>query len=227
MLNLIQAVLWDLDGVLIDSEEAHYITWKMVFKELGRELTHTEFKNTFGMNNKSVMQTFFKDELSEEKKEAYSEKKEVLFRENVKGNVKFLPGVDNWLKYFYENRIPQAMATSAPEANIEAILREFPHPEYFQTTVSAEKLPGKPDPAVFLKAARVLSAAPAQCLVFEDSVAGVKAAKAAGMVCIALTSTNPAGKLGEADLIIDAYNSLSSGQIIDLFTRVEERNLIK
>ena len=224
MENIIQAILWDLDGVLIDSEEAHYITWKMVFKELGRELSHAEFKKTFGMNNKSVMQTFFRNDLSEIKKEEYSEKKELLFRENVKGNVKFLPGVKNWLKYFYENGIPQAMATSAPEANIEAIIREFPHPEYFQTTVSAEKLPGKPDPAVFLKAAGALNASPAQCLVFEDSVAGVKAAKAAGMVCIAITSTNPAEKLQEADLIIDTFDSLSSEQITGIFTRIKEKN---
>ena len=153
MKSYLKAVLWDMDGVLVDTEEAHFITWKMVFKDLGRELPRTEFKNTFGMNNKTLMQTFFGAELSEIEKEKYSDKKEVLFRENIKGNVKLLSGVERWVDYFYENKIPQAVASSAPVANIEAIIREFPHPEHFQATVSAEKLPGKPDPAVFLKPA--------------------------------------------------------------------------
>ena len=216
MKNNLKAVLWDMDGVLVDTEETHYITWKMVFKKLGRGLSPIEFKNTFGMNNKTLMQTFFNSELSESDKEKISEEKEVLFRENIKGNVKLLPGVDTWINYFYENQIPQAVASSAPVANIEAIIREFPRPERFQTMVSAEKLPGKPNPAVFLKAAGELNAIPAQSLVFEDSMAGVKAAKAAGMKCIAITSTNPSEKLYEADIIIDKYESLTLQQIRNL-----------
>ena len=107
-------------------------------------------------------------------------------------------------------------------ANIEAIIREFPHPEHFQATVSAEKFPGKPDPAVFLKAGEILKTYPSQCLVFEDSIAGVKAAKAAGMVCIAITSTNPAERLLEADMVIETFDLLNCEQITNLFSKVKE-----
>jgi beta-phosphoglucomutase-like phosphatase (HAD superfamily) len=100
----------------------------------------------------------------------------------------------------------QAIASSAPQANIDALVDELHVREFFEVIVSGYDMPGKPHPMVFLRAADLMEVPATNCIVIEDSVAGVRAAKSAGMRCIAVTTTNPAQLLSEADVVVDSLD---------------------
>jgi beta-phosphoglucomutase family hydrolase len=204
----IHAVLWDLDGVLVNSGEYHYAAWKQTFEELGVPFSEEQFRATFGMNNAGILELMYGSKLPSDREQQISERKESLFREAVKGNAKLLPGVENALKNFSVRNWKQAIASSAPPKNIEVLVQELQIGIYFDTIVSGNDIPGKPDPAVFLKAARQLGVEPFNCTVIEDAVSGVEAAKNAGMRCIAVTTTNAPGVLSKADLILDSLLEL-------------------
>jgi beta-phosphoglucomutase family hydrolase len=198
------AVLWDMDGVLVNTGEYHYAAWKKTFDELDIPFSEEQFRATFGMNNTGILEIMFGTKLPLEQEEQISERKEGFFREAVKGNAKLLPGVEDALNYFSVWNLKQAIASSAPPKNIEVLVQELQIGGYFEAIVSGYNIPGKPDPAIFLKAARQLGVKPEYCTVIEDAVAGVEAAKSAGMNCIAVTTTNTAVALSKADLILDS-----------------------
>ena len=198
----IKAILWDLDGVIVDSFDGHYRAWQRVFAELGEPFTLEDFTRTFGMNNRNIFKTLLPRELDEEEFWRLSERKEQYFRAGIRGNCQLLPGVLDWLQRFDQLGLKQAIASSAPQQNIDAHLDELDIRHWFTAVASGEKLRGKPDPAVFLLAASLLKVAPSECLVIEDAVPGVAAARSAGMRCLAVLTTNPAEKLSRADLIV-------------------------
>jgi beta-phosphoglucomutase family hydrolase len=202
------AVLWDLDGVLVNSGEHHYAAWKQTFEELGVPFSEEQFRATFGMNNAGILEWMYGSKLPSDREQQISERKESLFREAAKGNAKLLPGVENALINFSAWNWKQAIASSAPPKNIEVLVQELQIGKYFDAIVSGNDIPGKPDPAVFLKAAQQLGVKPINCTVIEDAVSGVEAAKNAGMRCIAITTTNSAGDLSKADLILDSLLEL-------------------
>jgi len=161
-----------------------------------------DFTRTFGMNNRNIFKTLLPRELDEEEFWRLSERKEQYFRAGIRGNCQLLPGVLDWLQRFDQLGLKQAIASSAPQQNIDAHLDELDIRHWFTAVASGEKLRGKPDPAVFLLAASLLKVAPSECLVIEDAVPGVAAARSAGMRCLAVLTTNPAEKLSRADLIV-------------------------
>ena len=113
--------------------------------------------------------------------------------------------------------LKQAVASSAPQANIDALLDELGIREYFQAEAAGATLRGKPDPAVFLLAAELLGVEPANCLVIEDALAGVEAARRGGMKCVAVCTTNPAEKLEAADVVVNDLTSLTMEMLVTLF----------
>jgi HAD superfamily hydrolase (TIGR01509 family) len=139
---------------------------------------------------------------------AISDRKEHLFRQAVRGNVEPLPGVRTWLARLAAEGVSQAIATSAPPANINVMVDEAGLRVYFDAIVSGFEMSAKPDPAVFLEAADCLGVAPDRCIVVEDAIAGVEAAKRAGMRCIAVTVTNPAEALQDADIVVERLDQL-------------------
>lgn len=217
ILNL-HAVLWDMDGVLVDTFDAHYRSWQLTFDELSQPFDLDMFRKTFGMNNRLILTTIFERDLSERFIQRVSDRKETLFRESIKGSAKLLPGVMEWLERFAEMGIKQAVASSAPQANIDALLDELGIRNYFQAEAAGATLKGKPDPAVFLLAAKLLGVEPAHCLVIEDAVAGVEAARRAVMKCVAVLTTNPADKLSGADVILKDLSLLNNSMLQELFT---------
>jgi len=210
------AVLWDMDGVLVDTGEFHYIAWKKTFDELNAPFDREDFKQTFGMNNAGILEWVLGEKPDPEEVEEISHKKESLFRDLAKGKVKLLPGVSTWLKKFQDWEMKQAITSSAPPANIEFLVAELKIKEYFDEIVSGFDLPGKPNPDVFLKAAGALQIDPENCVVIEDAIAGVEGAKRAGMSCIAVTTTNPADKLAKADIIVENLGKLSEDEFSSL-----------
>lgn len=211
-----KAILWDMDGVLVDTFDAHFRAWSRIFAELDHPFTLDDFRRTFGMNNRTILKTLLGIDLPEGEFNAVSDRKEVYFRESVRGSARLLPAVMDWLERFQVLGLAQAVASSAPPENIDVLLDELEIRRYFVAVVSAESLPGKPDPAVFLLAASSLGVAPADCLVIEDAVPGVEAAKRGGMRCVAVLTTNPPEALQQADLIVPDLTHLTLEMLADL-----------
>jgi|WetSurMetagenome_2_1015567.scaffolds.fasta_scaffold303352_1 beta-phosphoglucomutase len=202
------AVLWDLDGTLVDTGNLHFSTWKSILKPYGREITYDEFAHTFGLNNTAVMNFWF-DSPSAEFIEELSSEKEAFFRQHIRGNVTVLPGVIEWLKRFQSWGWPMAIASSAPMVNIEALVDAAEIRPYFDRILSAESMPSKPNPDVFLEGARQLGMPISRCVVFEDAPAGVEGACRASMKSVAVLTTHPAENLSNATLIVPSLENLT------------------
>jgi beta-phosphoglucomutase family hydrolase len=204
----VKGVLWDLDGVLVDTGEYHFQSWVTVLSGYDIPFSKSFFRETFGMNNKGVLTALLGEHLTPDLLAEISDRKEEAFREAVRSKVQPLPGVVSWLEYLQSAGFRQGIASSAPLANIDALVDEMGLRPFFQTIISGGDMPGKPAPDLFLKVAEQLGVPPARCIVVEDAVAGVEAAVRAGMKCIAVTTTNPAKALGASNVVVDQLTEL-------------------
>lgn len=203
-----KAVIWDMDGVLVDTGDLHYRSWRDISRTFGYEYTREQFDKDFGMKNPDILKRMMGEDTPPSFIKKFCDRKEDLFLEMIRGKIEPMQGVVPILDNLRERDIPMAVASSSPMRNINTLLNEMGISSYFDAILSVGDLPGKPDPAVFLEAAGRLDTPPKECVVFEDSIAGVAAARAGSMTCIAITSTNPAELLSQADLIIDRYEDL-------------------
>jgi beta-phosphoglucomutase len=202
-------VIWDLDGVLVDTAEFHFQSWVRTLARYEIPFDRDSFWKTFGMNNTGVLTTLLGHHPEAQLLREIDAEKEQLFRELIHGQVQPLPGVKSWLDSFERTSIPQAIASSAPQANIDALVNELSFRRYFRAVVSGASMPGKPDPAVFLEAARQIEVPAENNLVIEDSVAGVEAARRAGMKCVAVLTSNPREALKNAQVVVKDLEALS------------------
>jgi beta-phosphoglucomutase len=208
------ALIWDMDGVLVDSGQAHYAAWKELFDELGRSLTRQQVAETLGMANEAILRLWLGEDISVAEAAALADRKEALFRELVGQHLRVLPGVTTWLERARRRGYRQAVASSAPMANIVAIVQALDLGDAFDLLISGARLPrSKPDPAIFLRAAQGLGAAPTETVVLEDAAVGVQAALRAGMRCIAVTNTLPASELAAATRVVTSLEELEEDAI--------------
>jgi beta-phosphoglucomutase len=197
------AVLWDLDGVLVDSTRFHYEAYRKLLAERGRDIGFDEFRNLLGLRNEAILRRLF-GELPPQEVQRLADRKEELFRELIAGKVEALPGATDLACRLREAGVPTAIVSSTPRANIELILGSLGLADAFNVVVAAEDARrGKPDPEGFLAAAERLGVPPADCVVLEDAPEGIAGAKAAGMRCIGVATTRPPERLSEADLVVD------------------------
>jgi len=205
-----KGVIWDLDGVIVDTAPFHFEAWKKTFKEMGLPFSREEFAHIFGRRNLDVIAGLVGKPPSTEEMERISARKEVLFREALRGKVRPLPGALFWLEELKRRGYRQALATSAPRENMEMIVGSLGIEGFFDEIVLGDEVcVGKPDPQIFLLAAKRVQLSPAHCIVMEDAVAGVEAAKRAGMRCIALTTSHSRRALAEADMVVDSLDDLA------------------
>jgi beta-phosphoglucomutase len=216
-----KAAIWDVDGTLVDTAELHFQAWQQICREQGCDFTRADFAATFGRRNPEILGTLFGARFRPEELAALGERKEALYRKAASKGVKLLPGARRLIEELHQAGFAQAIGSSAPRANLELILWLTGIAPFFAAIVSSEDTQrGKPDPQVFLLAAERLGVAPARCVVFEDAVAGVQAAHAAGMKCVAVrcvghhseASLRQAG----ADLVVDTLEQVSAATIADL-----------
>ena len=215
----LEAVIWDMDGVIVDSELSHFISWREVFRKENIQISEDKLRETFGMTSPQVVREILGQDVSQEHAQEISREKEKIFRSLIKEEAEFLPSVEEWLQKFKESGILQALASSGSQKNIDSVLNALDARRFFEKVVSGMGMPSKPAPDVFLLAAEKLGVVPGNCLVIEDSIAGVSAAKSAGMKCLAVTTTNTAGKLGKADLILDSLEMLTQEKLKGLFSK--------
>jgi beta-phosphoglucomutase len=218
------AAIWDMDGTLVDTAELHFAAWEAVCTELGRPFTRADFAATFGRRNPEIIHWLFGDNRFNDREIAnLGERKEERYRTAArKQGVVPLPGVVKLLEGLDRAAFRQAIGSSAPRANLDLILEMTGVTRFFPVVVSMEDTQrGKPDPQVFQVAAQRLSVAAERAVVLEDAVAGVEAAKAGGMKCIAVSFVghHPPEKLSRAgaDLVVNSLDSVSVEQVLGLF----------
>ncbi|HOF86905.1 MAG TPA: HAD family phosphatase [Armatimonadota bacterium] len=199
------AVLFDNDGVIVDTAEGHFQSFAALGEEEGYTITREQFAGLFGRHNRDIFPILLGHPLPEEDIARLADRKEALFRELVTGRITALPGVLTLLPALKAAGFHVAMGTSTPRANVDLILGALGLAACFDAIVSAEDVTrGKPDPQVFLLGADRLGMPPAHCVVVEDAVAGVQAAKAGGMKALAVTTNHPREALAQADRVVDS-----------------------
>jgi len=217
-----KAVIWDMDGVIADTAPYHLSAWQEVFQEMGVKFTKEDFRHSFGQRNDTIIRNTLGEETSQEEIDAISGKKEASFRRRIEQNLKPLPGVIKLITSLKEHGFKIALASSAPIENIQLLSTGLGIENYFQTIISDKDVTeGKPSPQGFLLAAQRLGVEPKKCIVIEDSVAGVTAAKRAGMHCLAITNTHPRRSLKQAEFIVDTLEAVTANDLEGLLKPVE------
>lgn len=204
-MNTKHAILWDLDGTLIDTKESHFNSWHRTLQTYGFELNIDILHMNFGRNNKVIVPLLLGFQPDEHLLDKIIEEKELDYLKTATQLSTLIPGVETWLSTAAEMKIKQAIASSGPLVNIKFMLESFNLSRFFNTIVSGTNLPAKPEPDIFFKAAQELDCLPENCLVIEDAIAGVEGAKNAGMKCVAVTTSHANDELTLADLIIDDF----------------------
>jgi len=208
MSKTIRAVIWDLDGVIIDSAEEHRQAWQRLAREEGISFTDADFWATFGKRNDDII-TLIWGEKAAGRLQALADRKEEYFRALIRKTAAPLPGSIELLRGLHEAGFAQALASSAPVENIKLISDVLGLGRYLTALVSGETVPrGKPAPDIFLKAAEELGMEAGDCMVIEDAVAGVQAAHAAGMRCIAVAGGRDLPGLREAELMVNSLKEV-------------------
>ncbi len=210
-----QAVIFDLDGTLIDNNAYHIQAFREFYQKIGKPFSLEEYKQHInGRVNREIFDYVFNSTLSPEKIEEYTNEKEGLYRELYAPHIKPVEGLVDFLSELEKAKIPKAVATSGIIPNINFMFEHIPIRNYFLTVIDSTQIKtGKPHPEIFLKAAISVNAVPSECVAFEDSLAGIQSAKAADMKVVALTTTHTAEDLHDADLIIKDYTEISLAKL--------------
>ncbi|QZE14023.1 beta-phosphoglucomutase [Halosquirtibacter laminarini] len=206
----IKACLFDLDGVIVDTAKYHYIAWKELAQELGFDFTEEDnerLKGVSRMRSLDILLEIGNKSLSEQEKLHYADKKNVNYVSYIQKmeEDEILPGVKEFLTSLRANGIKIALGSASKNAPL--ILNQIGLTSYFDEIVDGNSVSkAKPDPEVFTKGANLLNVTAEECVVFEDAVAGIEAAKAGGMYCIGVGEEET---LSEADFVIKGFDEMS------------------
>jgi HAD superfamily hydrolase (TIGR01509 family) len=213
-----KTVLWDMDGVIVDSRSFHFAAWQETFVKRGIRFTEEDFAKLFGTRNDFIIRSVMGKRLPDRDAEIMVKEKEESFRRKAKGNLKPFPGALKLLKVIKKGNFKLGLVSSAPKENIDLVIDELDLGGAFDCIVFGREVSeSKPSPQIYLLAAQRLQAAPNDCLVIEDSPAGIHAAKTAGMRCLAITNSHPRQELEEAHKVVD---SLENVDLITLLRKV-------
>ena len=213
-------VIFDWDGVIIDSSRQHEISWERLAAEEGRTLPVGHFKAGFGKKNEWIIPELLGWTRDPAEIHRLSLRKEAIYRDVVvERGLAALPGVREFLERLRDAGVPCCIGSSTHRENITTILGVLGFADLFGGMVTAEDVTqGKPHPDVFLKAAAKIGRAPECCVVFEDAFAGIEAARAGGMKAVGVATTHPAAELaGRVDRVVHRLDELSVEDLAALF----------
>lgn len=211
------AVIFDVDGVIVDTAAYHYQAFVEFGKEAGYTITEQQFRATFGCHNRDIFALLFGRSVPDDELAGLAARKEQVFRDILRRKVLGTPGVVDLVSGLKDQGFLLAIGSSTPLANIELVLGELGIRGLFSAIVSAEDVTrGKPDPQVFLLAAERLRVAPGRCVVIEDAVVGLQAALRAGMKAVAVTTNHSRAALREAHRVVDSLAELSPADFFAL-----------
>lgn len=204
------ALIFDLDGVVVDSNRLHVDSWKEVARRAGFECRDPEHIGKCGLRTVAVIRDLLRWPVSDDEAVRLGLQKEEIYRSWIReSGIPAIPGVVAFLDAARALRIPCAVGSSAPRPNVDVCLHTLALADRFAATVSGDDVRrGKPAPDVFLAAAAGLGVDPNRCVVFEDAPAGIDAAHAAGMKAVALLTSHDRSELLSADAIVDDFRSL-------------------
>jgi beta-phosphoglucomutase family hydrolase len=192
-----RAIIFDMDGTLVDNMPYHKQTWLEWAKREGLDLPEDELLAKTHGTIREIVRRLFPDETSEERLHEIGMRKEALYREIYRPHLRLLPGLEGFLQECRRVNLPLGVATAGDWINIDFTLDGLEIKDYFKAIIGGEDVShGKPHPEVFLKAAAMLDVDSEDCLVFEDSPAGVAAALRAGMSCIVVNAMNKREEFG-------------------------------
>lgn len=221
-----QAFIFDMDGVLTDNMRFHADSWVELFSDFGLQGLDAEryLVETAGMKGLDVLRYFLDPQISEREAERLTELKDFLYRVMSRERIKAMPGLGGFLDAAGKRGVQLGIGTGAGPKNIEYVLGLLNMTNTFQAIVDPSQVRhGKPEPDIFLRAASLLNAAPSDCIVFEDALPGVEAARKAGMQCVAVTTTNQAEAFSHFDNVLQIIDDFTSLCPDDLLRKLNEK----
>lgn len=204
-------VIFDMDGVLVDSYQAHFRSWKSAADRYGLSISESEFAATFGRTSRDIIHKLWPARFNDAEAREFDEAKEADYRHILRADFRPMAGVDFLIQSLHDAGFRLAIGSSGPPENVAVVVECLKTGKLFDATVDRSEIKhGKPDPEVFLKAARKIKLEPIHCAVIEDAPAGVEAAARANMLPIGLLGTAPREALAaHAALVVGSLTELS------------------
>jgi beta-phosphoglucomutase len=206
-----KAVIFDMDGVLVDNNPWHIEAWTTFCKRHSVYMSAEEITSNFGNTNADYLKFLFHRDLNPGEIKQYGEEKETIYREIYKNKIKPLNGLLRLLDLLDKNNYAIGLATSAPTINVDFTLDGLGIKNRFKIIVDVTSISnGKPDPEIYLLAAKRLGISASKCIVFEDSIHGIQSAISAGMHAVGVLSSQTKEKLAKAHYLVNDFTEVSS-----------------
>lgn len=221
---MIQTVIFDMDGVIVDTEPVHRYAYFKQFEEMNIGVTEELYTSFTGNSTRNIFQKLKEKFNLEQDVEDLILRKRSIFNDafDSKEDLELLEGVEKLIKELHQNGVQLILASSASKVTIERVFRRFKLHEYFTHVVSGEDFPkSKPHPAIFEHAASLSIAPKENCIVIEDSTNGIRASKAAGIFCVGYNSIHSKDQdLSEADIVINHFNELGFDEVQNMDSKL-------
>jgi beta-phosphoglucomutase len=217
--NPLRAVIFDMDGVIVDSHPAHRVAWRHFLHDLGREVSDQDLDFILDGRKRREILRHFLGELSESELQEHGKRKDEFFQRSGL-QMKPIPGIGEFIRRLKKNKILTAVATSASLARTQSTLAGLHLTDHFDATITSNDIAeGKPDPAIYRLACERLNTSPQQAIAIEDAVSGIHAARGAGLGCLGIAKGDLAGQLKSAGAIdvIENFSGFSVRELKTLF----------